>query len=338
MKLFFKTVGVVIGIVWFACSSWSHATYQQQGFATFQEADNAVSFTCDAQCFMIVGPVGSYDLLSIKWTLHGNGQVWLGFLVGQQIFPGELLTAEGVTQHSFIFSLHPAFTQLPKGQVQIVFIVNGAVSATSLSVIPMRLSFWQKISQGWRDFWTNETLRPYSINLRYGVTILGTSLVKITYRLFFIGVLCCIIFIRKPTQRKQAIMILAIILVLLFTLRNLLNRTDWTKSALHSYTSAPEDQKGFFDLADYPVFINKMRKTLKLDEQFKDKVCTIYFDAAQEWPFKAHADVFYSEPCQAATDKSAADYIAYYKKPIGSESEGKPVLLEFNWSFLIQNK
>jgi len=79
-----------------------------------------------------------------------------------------------------------------------------------------------------------------------------------------------------------------------------------------------------------------MRQTLKLDEKFGQGECTIYFEATQEWPFKVHADTVYIKPCEPA-EKSIADYIVYYKKPLDSETANKPILLEFNGSFLIQN-
>lgn len=45
----------------------SFAAYQQQGFVSYTESpDSTVSFTCAAQCFLLIGPIGYYDLMSIN--------------------------------------------------------------------------------------------------------------------------------------------------------------------------------------------------------------------------------------------------------------------------------
>ncbi len=338
MRIFLKTCYVaILALAGFTAISFS--AYQQQWFSSYVEStDNTVSFTCAQQCFLMVGPLWYYDLLSLKGTMQGDGQVWYGFLVGQQVFPWDVFPAQGMTQKTFSFSTHPVFSQLPGEGVQVVLLVNGNVEAAGLSLGLMKLSFWQKISQWWKDFWTNEPLRPYSINLRYGVKVLWTPLVKIAYRIFGIVFLWALFFVRHAERRHTIILASILILVTAFSLRNLINRTSWTQTVLQSYTNAPEDQKTFYDLGDYPLFIKKMRETLQLDDKFGKGVCTTYFDAAQEWPFKVHADTVYNKPCDPALDKISADYVVYYKKPIDADKIDKPVLLEFNNSFLIQNK
>ncbi len=337
MRFFLKTCyGALITVV--GCMSISFAAYQQQWFTTYTEAsDNSVSFSCAGQCFLLIGPMWYYDLLSLKGTLQGDGQIWYGFLVGQQVFPGDLFPAQGMNQKTFAFSTHPVFSQLPSEGVQVVVLVNWNVEASGLSVALTQLSFGQKISQWRKDFWTNEPLRPYSINLRYGVKILWTPLVKIIYWVFALWFIWTLLFVRDKQKKQTFILSFAVILVVLFAARNLLNRTDWTSTTLTTYSSPAEDQKSFYDLWDYPVFIKKMRETLKLDDKFGKGECTIYFEATQDRPFKPHADMLYIKPCEVATDKITADYIVYYKKPLDSETANKPLLLEFNGSFLIQN-
>ncbi len=338
MKFFLKTCyGALITVV--GCMSISFAAYQQQWFTAYTESsDNTVAFSCAGQCFLLVGPMWYYDLLSLKWTIQGDGQIWYGFLVGQQVFPGDLFPAQGMNQKTFAFSTHPVFSQLPSEGVQVVVLVNWNVEASGLSVALMKLSSVQKISQWLKDFWTNEPLRPYSINLRYGVKVLGTPLVKIVYWLFAIILVRILLSVRHKEKRHTLILSAVLILVVLFSLRNLVNRSSRTNTVLDSYTNANEDEKIFYDLGDYPVFIKKMRESLKLDDKFGKWECTIYFDAAQERPFKVHADTVYSKPCNQSLDKTSADYIVYYKKPIDADKLDKPVLLEFNNSFLIQNK
>lgn len=337
MKFFLKhCYGVLLLIAWFtAVSFWA---YQQQGFSSFQEApDGTLSFSCEQQCFLLLGALGGSDQLLVDGSISWEGQIGYWFLVGQQIYPGEVLKANEVSSLLFTFSTHPLYPQLPREATQVVVLADGEVNASALSVRLHYYTFGEKIAKGWKDFRTNEPLRPYSINLRYGVKVLGTPLVKIVYWIFIIGFLWSLFFVRGNDKRRTVLISLTVSLLVLFSARNLLNRTNRTSVALSTYTYAPEQEKTFYDLRDYPLFIDKMREKLSLDNKFGEWECTIYFDAAQEWPFKVHADRVYIKPCEAATDKNSTDYIVYYKKPIDPEYATLPVLLEFNWSFLIQN-
>lgn len=67
----------------------SFAAYQQQGFDQFQEFDGNMNFACTGQCLALVGPLAGSDYATLKWTFQWNGVVGYGFLVGQQIAPGE---------------------------------------------------------------------------------------------------------------------------------------------------------------------------------------------------------------------------------------------------------
>ena len=62
---------------------------QQQGFAQFQELDGTINFDCTGQCFALIGPLAGSDYISLNGTLQENGVVGYGFVVGQQIIPGD---------------------------------------------------------------------------------------------------------------------------------------------------------------------------------------------------------------------------------------------------------
>lgn len=318
----------------------TYAAYQPQGFTVYQEnPDGTINFSCEQQCFLLMGPLGSQDRLRVQGTFQWAGQIGYGLLVGQQVYPGEAVpVANSLQELSWAFAKHPAFAQLPKATTSVVFVANSQVTTTNARLWTEKLSFTQSLAQWWNDFRTNEPLRPYSINLRYGVKVWNTPLFKLFYRLFALSILWVVFTVRNAEKRKHTVIAISITLILLFTYRNLWNRTDWTRTWLRSYTFASAQQKSFYDLGDYPVFVDHMRKTLGLDEKFGQGECTIYFDAFQERPFKVHADTVYSKPCEPAIDKDNAQYIVYYKKPIDSDRTDKPVLLEFNGSFLIQNK
>ena len=55
---------------------------------------------------------------------------------------------------------------------QVVLVINGSIQGQGLSLKIAKLSFGAKIAKARTDFWTNDTLQPYSINLRYGVMVL----------------------------------------------------------------------------------------------------------------------------------------------------------------------
>lgn len=334
-----KKLWWLLGLVLSLCVSFhAFAQYQQQGFTTYAETGGTISFSCTTQCFILLWPLGSNQLLALKGTMQWGGQIGYGFLVGQQIYPGEMLLANGSVNSSFVFPRHQLFSKLDKQQTQIALVVNGNVQTTDLTIDFWKLFFSEKVAMMWTDFRTNEPLRPYSINLRYGIKLLWTPLFIMMYWLFALGVVAIFFTNRSGEKKRSAIFLFACVLLVLFSLRNIWNRTDWTITWFTTYVAPETDQKTFFDLGDYPVFIQKMRTALSLDEKFWATTCTMFFDAAQEWPFKVHADTVYMKPCEPAADKTTAEYIVYYKKPIGPEGQGKEVLLDWNGSFLIRNK
>lgn len=321
----------------FLTNAVTNAAYQTQWFTSFQEQWTAVQFQCDKQCFVLLWLLGSNEIIKLQWATQWAGKIGRWFLVWQQIYPGELVNAWwAVDLQSTLYS-HQLYSQIPKDQAQIVLLVDGAVQAQTLSIEFGKMFLSEKIAAMRKEFRTNEPLRPYSINLRYGIKLWWTPFIQILYRLFVLGALFVFFFIEKK-KRFQYVFLFWVTLILLFTLRNLVNWTDWTITWLNSYSKPEESQKTFFDLGDYPVFIKKMRETIDLDNAFWARSCSIYFDAAQEWPFKVHADTVYIKPCEPAKDKISADYVVFYKKPADTNFAWKQKLLERNGSSLFSNK
>jgi hypothetical protein len=54
-----------------------------------------MNFACTGQCLALVGPLAGSDYATLKWTFQWNGVVGYGFLVGQQIAPGETVQVNG---------------------------------------------------------------------------------------------------------------------------------------------------------------------------------------------------------------------------------------------------
>ncbi len=312
--------------------------YQQQWFSQFQALDGNMNFTCTGQCIAVIGPLAGSDYISLNGTVKGNGMIGYGFLVGQQIIPWDTLQVNGdaSVNQQFSFSKLPFYSQIP-AEAQVVFIVQGTLTWTQFGLKMWAMSFYQKIGQWWKDFWQNETLTPYSINLRYGVKLLGTSIIQYGYRLFAIIALLILFFAKWNKKEKyRRIFFLGFGMFLFIGIRNLITYTWIVNQGLNTFTNQSPDNRTFFDLWDYIAFTDKIRKELKLDES--QKICNIYIDSFQDRPFKAHRDTLYIKPCIGVLTSSEADYIIYYKKPLATWDIQKTVLVDFNGSYLLQNK
>lgn len=315
----------------------SFAAYQQQGFSEFQEDVGGVRFVCDNQCFLLVGSL-EWDYISLRWRITGSGMMGYGFLVGQQIVPGEIfqVSDSALLDKQFVFRDLSFFSQIPK-DAQLVLLAQGQVMWNDLLFSFGAYSFFNEILQWWKDFWEMETLTPYSINLRYWVKILWVSIVKYGYWIFILVGLYILLFVKWGKERKvRKIFFLWIGVFLFLGIRNLITYMWIVDQGLKKYTYMPYEQKTYFDLGDYIVFTDKIRKTLGLDE--RKKSCKIYVDSFQDWPFKWHRNTVYLRPCYLVLTWSESDYIIYYKKSIVSWDLWKPVLVDFNWSYLLHNK
>lgn len=316
----------------------SFAEYQQQWFSQFQELDGNINFVCESQCVVLVGPLAWNDSVTLNGTIQGSGVMWYGFVVGQQIVPGETFQIDWSTtiNQQFFFSKLPFYSQIPQ-DAQIVFIAQGAIAWTQLKIDLWFMAFSDKVGQWWKDFWKMETLTPYTINLRYWVKILWTSIVKYGYWIFLLAGLYLFFFTKWSKEKKyRKICFLALGIFLFIGIRNLITYTWIVDQGIESYTRPSMEHKTYFDLWDYIAFTDQIRKTLKLDTEKKSY--TLYVDSFQDWPFQWHRNVVYLQPCVWTLTWSEADYLIYYKKPILSWDAQKPVLVDFNGSYLLSNK
>lgn len=330
----FKRLWLLLAFVAFP----SFAQYQQQWFSQFQSLDGNIDFVCTGQCFALIGPVAWSDYALFRGTLQGEGVVGYGFLVGQQIVPGETVQVNGETSvnQQFSFNALSFYAQLP-AEAQLVLIAQGNVTGMSVWLEAWFMTFYNKIGQWWKDFWKMEPLTPYSINLRYGAKILWTSIVQYGYWIFFFVALYLLFFAKWNKEKKyRSIFFLGIGIFLFIGMRNIITYTSIVDQWLNSYTNQSLDDKTFFDLWDYIVFTDKIRKTLDLDAGKKD--CTIFVDSFQDRPFKAHWESVYLKPCTLTLTWSEADYLLYYRKPVATWDAQKSVLVEFHWNYLLLNK
>ncbi len=318
--------------VWLTCFA-----YQQQWFSTYQELDGNMNFSCTSQCFALIGSLSGSDYVTLKWIFQWNGVIGYGFLAGQQIIPWETLQLNGwaTLDQKFSFTKLSYYTQVP-ASAQMLLIIQGVITWNNVWMHLGFMDFYQKIGQSWTDFWKMETLTPYSINLRYGVKLMGTSIIQYGYWIFFLGALGILFFVRWNKEKKyRKIFFLWIGIFLFIGIRNAITYTWIVDQWLKSYTYQSPDNKTFFDLWDYLTFTDKIRTTLWLDQWKKE--CKISINSLQDWPFKPHRTTFYLKPCSVVSTWLQADYIISYHMPLTGELVNKTILLQFNGSYLLKN-
>lgn len=318
---------------------WFSFAYQQQWFDNYNELNWSLNFQCSAQCFILVWPVSQNDFVNINWNLQWNGILWYWFLVWEQIYPGETIQINwwwNVDQ-KFILSNAQVYWQIP-WEAQLVILFQWNFVWNQVNINGWIMDIFDNIWLLRNDFRKMEPMTPYSINLRYWIQMFGISIVKYWYIIFIIFALWLFLFSwYKKEEKYKRLLYLWICLFLFIWIRNFITYTDITYKWLKDYTFQKWDSKTFFDLWDYIVFTDKIRKRLNLDID-KNKKCNIYIDSFQDRPFKAHRNFLYLKPCEIVLTGSESDYIIYYKKPIIIWDIQKPKLIEFNWSYLLQNK
>lgn len=316
----------------------SYAVYQQQWFSQFQESDDGIQFVCEWQCVALIAPLAGSDYVDLQGRVQGSGIVGYGFLVGQQIAPAQTLPVWWTTSidQRFTFNELPFYSQIPQ-DAQLVLFADGSVQTSHITLQLWYLGTAQRIVQWRHDFWSIETLTPYSINLRYWVSLLWIPLLHYAYWLFIIVVFGVIVLVKWNRQKKFRLLCFWWLGVFLFMgIRNVITYTWIVQQWVKQYTLAPDISKIFFDLWDYPTFTDHIRKTLLLDTQ--PQTCKILLHSYQDWPFKAHREHLYLKPCTLTLTWSEADYLIYYHMPIISGDQSKPILLQYHDNYLLQNK
>ncbi|MFZ2150418.1 MAG: hypothetical protein WAZ12_04570 [Candidatus Absconditicoccaceae bacterium] len=330
-----KIIFILIGLVSFIGFSFA---YQQQGFDNYNELNGSLNFQCSTQCFILIGPVVQNDFININGNLQGNGILGYGFLVGEQIYPGETIQINGGgnIDQKFVLSNAKVYGQM-NGDAQLVLLLQGNIIGDQVIINGGIMDIFDNIGLLWNHFRKIEPLTPYSINLRYGIQLFGTSIVKLGYIMFIVFSLWLFLFSGYKKEKKHAkLLYLGLGLFLFIGARNLITYTNITYEGLKNYTFQSIDNKSFFDLGDYIVFTDKIRKNLNLDTNI-NKQCKIYVDSYQDRPFKSHRDSLYLKPCKVILTGNESDYIIYYKKPIISGDLQKSILVNFNGSYLLQN-
>ncbi|MFA7284750.1 MAG: hypothetical protein WC004_02925 [Candidatus Absconditabacterales bacterium] len=319
-----QVVGIIIASI--GIRSLPALAYQTKGFDSYVETAGTIQFSCSSQCTIALGEKGDNSIVKIS-GLSGNGTVIAGAMTDQLYTLGSQPVAPYMA-----FSVDSFNNQPIPAQVPIVLVIQGSISTTNGSILFTQANFVDKLSQGWKEFWSDEGQTFYGINLRYGQKINGTSVVTIGYRLFIIALAW--LYFKNKLNIKMAI-VAAIAIYLVIALRNQVDYSNVTINNIKSYTLAESGSKVYGNLGDYYEFINRVRAAMKLDDG-KQKVCKTYTECLQERPFCVHMNAVFMKPCEYTATANQSDYQIYYKKTPAAPFGKK--ILEFNGSSLYQTK
>lgn len=301
---------VAFGMLWF-----THAAYQNQGFSSYTDnVDGSISFICPSQCIILLDSIEEIITLSgnIQWT----GTIWYGyFLSDNMLYPAASTKVDSqLNEYSWKLVDSPIYRQFKNQSPKIVVLLEGSLSATSVSVFQRNQLLSEKITQ----FWATEKLAPYTVNLRYGPYWGATSWPKVWMFLVILITLLVLIFSGKKYTVKsgfELFLSVAVGVMIFWGIRVLVDNIKITNEGKNTFTV--ENSLRFYDLDDYIAVTKEIRNTLKLDDvnMRRNKQCTINANAHQPWPFVTHWDFVYFRPCTNTNTGSEADYIIYYKVP-----------------------
>ena len=305
----------------------SVSALEAQWFTQISENNGAIDFVCEEQCFIPLGTKSINDYIHLQWEVSWEGIIWYGVMNGQQVVPGELMDVKSYwTEYKFFFNRLKYYNELQANH-QIVFIIQWQITGSHVQAFGKQFSFWDKVASQWKSFWNMETLTPYSINLRYGVKIFWTSIVWIGYALFFLFFLYSLF--NKKMRNINTFLTIWFSIFLFIGFRNLITYWNITTKWLNEYTFAQADEKKFFDLWDYIVFVGKVLEKIEFEN------CSVYTESQQSWPFDSHMRSVYLRECEITKDKDQANYHVYYKKAFDENLDAQ-ILLEYNNSYLLQ--
>lgn len=289
----------------------SFAAYQQQGFDQFQELDGNMNFTCTWQCLALIGPLAGSDYAMLKWAFQWNGVVGYGFLVGQQIAPGENFQVNGAASvdQKFSFSALPFFSQIP-AEAQLILVVQWNITWVQISLQPGLMDFYQKIGQWWKSFWTFDTFKPYTINLLYWPMISGKNANALFYRIFLLIVIAVFAFTKYSFQKKLLYVLLwGLSLWLIYDVRMWLESINNYHNDYTTYISQSWYQKTYRERGDFYSFVDFTKDTLS--QLWISDTEQIIFYTDNAWPFPGSMKYFlYPYDVQVNSGKSNC-YVVY---------------------------
>lgn len=119
--------------------------------------------------------------------------------------------------YEWAFADDPTYRQLPQEEKQIVFLVSGPIRGDNVRVSMVTKSLGEKLSSGWKKFWTTDRLAPYSINLRYGPQVGEWTWPMFALVISLIATVI-VLFVQKKITWQKIIVTLMSTLVIVFVI------------------------------------------------------------------------------------------------------------------------
>jgi len=166
----------------------------------------------------------------------------------------------------------------------------------------------EKISMGWKDFWTFDTYKPYTINLLKWPMVLGESANYIFYWIFIIWAIVILIkFWRKSEKCKKWLLILWISLWIIYDLRMWLEFIWYYRNDYNTYISKPKYEKIYRDRGDFYAFVDFAKDNLKDLKQWQE--ISFYTDNTRPFPWSM---IYFLYPYNILVNKNSNKYYIIY--------------------------
>lgn len=321
-------------IICLICVNWFSFAYQQEWFSKYQESENWVFFECEKVCFIVLWERGKADVLYVDWAVTWSGTF---MIFSTNWNKNSLIYGDKLSYNLNSYLVLPNYKKtlysVPK-DAKLLIQVNWNMK-WNLKIDKISYSFSQNVSSIRKDFWTMEPFYQYGTNMKYWVSIRWNVITKYWYVIFALSLLLILIFVRwKMTKKFRIIFYVWIWLVLLIWIRNAVTYTY----NLNQWLSWFKDNKEFFDMGDFIPFIEQVRDEINLSfEEGRTKDCKIFIQSNGNRNINDHGR-FYLKPCKQVITWDLADYKLYYKVNIPREDSSKKILVDFNGSYLLDNK
>ncbi|MCF7834533.1 hypothetical protein K9M48_00560 [Candidatus Gracilibacteria bacterium] len=200
-----KTIIAVLFLSFFISFSFA---YQQQGFDNYNEANGSINFKCTNQCFLLIGPVVENDFININGDIQGNGVIGYGFLVGEQIYPGETLQINGGNiDKNFVLAGSQIYSQIP-GESQLVLLFQGSLQGNNIGINGGIMGVFDKFFNGFNQSLEYKPYNPRTINFLEGPMRNGKYINQAFFKTILILILLSFIsyiFSSKKDNKRKSI-------------------------------------------------------------------------------------------------------------------------------------
>lgn len=144
--------------------SFSSANFETQWFTSFKEANWKIDFSCEKQCFIVIGEKQNNNILNIKWNIFWTWSIWYWFINSTQIIPGEFWNfPSGNIDNSFLFTKLQYYSQLPDN-IPVVLVFNWVFQSKNLSATLSKAAFFDDLISGFSEALEYKEFSPRTIN------------------------------------------------------------------------------------------------------------------------------------------------------------------------------